>query len=345
MEYFAAIDVSLELSSVCVVDGTGTIVRERRVGSTPEALVGFFRDTGLTVTRIGLEAGPLSQWLHAGLVAGGFAAILIETRHVKAALSAMTVKTDRNDARGMAQLMRMGWFRPVHAKTPSAQETRALLTGRKLLLAKLLDIEAGLRGVLRGFGLKVGVVSKAKYEARIRALVAGHAILEPVAEAMLRARTALRTEYTALHRQLLGIVRVDPVCRRLMTVPGVGPVVAVTYKTAVDDPGRFRKSKDVGPHFGLTPRKYQSGEVDRTGRISKVGDEMVRTALYEAANVMLSRVVRFSALKAWAIGVAKRQGLRKAKVALARKLAVVLHRLWVDGSSFRWGTAPVTAAA
>jgi len=339
VEYFAAIDVSLEQSSVCVVDGTGKIVREGKAASEPEVLAAWFTASGLAFTRIGLEAGPLSQWLHAGLTAAGLPAILIETRHVKAALKAMTVKTDRNDARGMAQLMRMGWFRPVHVKTLPAQEVRALLTARKLLQGKLQDIELGIRGLLRGFGLKVGQVSKGKYEARIRELAMGHPMLEPVTAAMLQARTSLRTEYAKLHRMLLRIVRDDTVCRRFMTVPGVAAVVAVTYKTAVDDPTRFGKSKELGPYFGLTPSKYQSGEVDRTGRISKVGDAMVRTALYEAANVILNRVTRFSTLKAWALRVVQLRGVKRAKVALARKLAVVLHRMWVDGTDFRWRKA------
>jgi transposase len=317
----------------------------REEGGERTGSASCLNDTGLEFTRIGLEAGPLSQWLHAGLTAAGLSAILIETRHVKAALRAMTVKTDRNDARGMAQLMRMGWFRPVHVKTVPAQEIRALLTGRKLLLGKLRDVELGIRGLLRGFGLKVGRVSKGRYEARIRELTAGHPMLEPVAAAMLQARVSLRAEYGKLHRMLLGIVRADATCRRLMTVPGVGPVVAVSYKTAVDDPARFRKSKELGPYFGLTPSKYQSGEVDWTGRISKVGDAMVRTALFEAANVMLSRVTRFSTLKAWALRVAKLRGMKRAKVALARKLAVVLHRMWIDGTDFRWRKMPAAAAA
>jgi transposase len=339
VEYFAAIDVSLEQSSVCVVDGTGKIVREGKVASEPEVLAAWFTASGLAFTRIGLEAGPLSQWLHAGLTAVGLPATLIETRHVKAALKAMTVKTDRNDARGMAQLMRMGWFRLVHVKTLPAQEVRALLTARKLLQGKLQDIELGIRGLLRGFGLKVGQVSKGKYEARIRELALGHPMLEPVTAAMLQARASLRTEYAKLHRMLLRIVRDDTVCRRFMTVPGVAAVVAVTYKTAVDDPTRFGKSKELGPYFGLTPSKYQSGEVDWTGRISKVGDAMVRTALYEAANVILNRVTRFSTLKAWALRVVQLRGVKRAKVALARKLAVVLHRMWVDGTDFRWRKA------
>jgi transposase len=337
MEHYAGIDVSLERSSVCVVDATGRIVREAKVASEPEALVRLFAQLGLPLARIGLEAGPLSQWLHAGLTEAGFEAVLLETRHVKAALSAMIVKTDRKDARGIAQLLRMGWFRPVHCKSPPAQEVRALLVGRKLLQGKLLDLELGIRGLLRGFGLKLGEVSKGRFAARVRELVAGQPMLERVVEPMLRAREALRAEFHALHRAVLAIVREDAVCRRLMSVPGVGALVAVTFASAVDDPARFRRSRAVGAHFGLTPKRHQSGETDVTGGISKAGDAMVRTALYEAANVMLTRAGKFSTLKRWALEVAKRRGVRRAKVALARKLACVLHRLWVDGSEFRFG--------
>jgi transposase len=345
MEHYAAIDVSLEWSSVCIVDATGKIVREAKVRSEREAVVEFLHETGLTFTRIGLEAGPLSQWLYAGLVDAGLPAICIETRHVKAALKAMTVKTDKNDARGMAQLMRLGWFRPVHVKTLVAQEIRALLTARRMLLAKLCDIETSLRGILRGFGLKVGTVSKLRFESRIREIAAGQAMLERVVEPMLRVHAALRGEYAILHRALLATVRDDEVCRRLMTVPGVGAVVAMSFKSAIDQPERFQHSKAVGAHLGLTPRKYQSGEVDRTGRISKVGDAAVRTALFEAANIMLTRAARWSSLKAWALRVGNRQGMKKAKVALARKLAVVLHRMWLDGTVFRWGSQAAPRAA
>src|SRR5664279_5236367 len=264
MGYYAGIDVSLELSSVCVVDSAGKIVKETKIASDPESFVLFFQGLGFLVERIGIEAGPLSQWLHAGLTKAGFETVLLETRHVKAALSAMTVKTDRKDARGIAQLIRMGWFRSVHCKSPGSQEVRALLVARKQLLGKLLDVEFSIRGILRGFGLRMGLVT----------------------------RSALQTEYARLHKAMLSIVRGDEICRRLMTAPGVGPLVAITFKTAVDDPTRIKKSKAVGALFGLTPRKYQSGETDVTGGISRVGDEMVRTALYEAANVLLSRVTR-----------------------------------------------------
>jgi transposase len=344
MEQHAGIDVSLKLSSVCIVDASGKIVKEAKVASEPEALVGFFKGLGFPVARIGLEAGPLSQWLHASLIRAGFETVLLETRHVKAALSAMSVKTDRNDARGIAQLMRMGWFRPVHAKSVGSREVRALLVARKQLLSKLMDLEASMRGILRGFGLKMGAVTRKGFEARVRELSAGQAMLERITTAMLEARAALSREFEQLHREMLRIVREDEICRRLMTIPGVGPLVAITFKSAIDDPGRIAKSKTVGALFGLVPKKYQSGERDVSGGITRTGDESVRTALYEAANVMLTRTTRFSSLKRWALEVAKRRGLKRARVALARKLAVVLHRIWVDGTTFRW-TKPNPAIA
>lgn len=344
MEQYAGIDVSLELSSVCVVDAQGKIVKEAKVASEPEALVTFFEALGFAVKRIGLEAGPLSQWLHAGLQRAGYETVLLETRHVKAALSAMTVKTDRKDACGIAQLIRMGWFRPVHVKSMGSQEMRALLVARKQLLGRLIDVELSIRGILRGFGLKVGPVTRKNFEARIRELVTGQATLERIATAMLSARAALKTEYAKLHKAVLTIVRDDAVCRRLMTVPGVGPLVAITFTSAIDDPNRITKSKAVGALFGLTPKKYQSGEKDVTGGITRAGDEMVRTALYEAANVILARIMKFSKLKRWAMDVAKRRGARRAKVALARKIGVILHRMWVDGTTYRWSEAEPNAA-
>ena len=209
-------------------------MREAKVASEPEVLIRFLQTQELEIGRVGLEAGPLSQWLHAGLVGAGFETVLLETRHVKAALSAMTVKTDRRDARGIAKLRRLGWCRAVHAKSASAREVRALLTARKLIQAKLLDIESGIRGVLRGFGLKVGPISRGRFEARTLELVDGHATLEEVIGAMLSARAALDTEFKRLHRAPLEIVRDDPVCRQLMSVPGVGAIVAITFKSGVD---------------------------------------------------------------------------------------------------------------
>jgi transposase len=342
MEHYAGIDVSLEFSSVCVVDTTGRIVREGKIASEPEALIGWLRGLGLELVRVGLEAGPLSQWLYAAMRKAGLAVELLETRHVRDAFKAMPVKTDRKDARGIAHLMRLGWFRPVHCKSVPAQETRALLTARKLLQTKHLDVEMSLRGVLRGFGLKVGPTTARSFAARIRELVEGHPTLTAVAEALLAAREVLGAQLRGLEKRLRGQAREDQRTRLLMTTPGVGTIVALTFVAAVDDPGRFRSSKAVGAHFGLTPKKYQSGETDVTGRISKIGDVGVRTALYEAANIVLTRPVKGSALKSWAARLAVRAGMRKAKVALARKLAVVLHRMLADSKP---STAARAAAA
>ena len=332
MEHYAGIDVSLEASSVCVVDGSGKIVREGKVASEPSALIAWF--AGLELARIGLEAGPLSQWLYAGLASAGLHAELLETRHVRAAFKIMPVKTDRKDARGIAQLMRLGWFRPVHCKSLPAQETRAVLTARRLLQAKLHDVEMSVRGVLRGFGLKVGATTSKSFESRVRELAAGHPTLELITQALLSARSTLAAEFAALDRKVRSMARTDGKARLLMSTPGVGAIVALTYSAAIDDPGRFRSSKAAGAHFGLTPKKYQSGETDVTGRISKIGDKEVRCALYEAAHVMLTRPTKGSKLKTWALAIARRAGTRKAKVALARRLAVVLHRMLADGTAF-----------
>ncbi|MGY3486296.1 transposase [Bradyrhizobium sp. USDA 4011] len=333
MYHYAGIDVSLECSSVCLVDGAGKILREAKVASEPEALIGWFRSLGLVLERIGLEAGPLS--LYAAMREAGLAVELLETRHVRDAFKAMVVKSDRNDARGIAQLMRLGWFRPVHCKSIAAQESRAILTARKLLQSKLRDVENSLRGVLRGFGLKVGATTERTFAERIRELVAGHPGLEVVAQALLEAHAVLRREFNSLDKQVQKLAKSHPQARLLMTTPSVGPIVALTYASAVDDPKRFRSSKATGAHFGLTPKKYQSGETDYTGRISKIGDASVREALYQAAHVMLTKPVRnCAALKGWTMRIARRAGMRKAKVALARKLAVIRHRMLADAKPF-----------
>jgi transposase len=254
MDHYAGLDVSLECSSVCVVDANGKILREAKVASEPTALIAWFRSSGLDLERVGLEAGPLSQWLFAALRQAGLAVELLETRHVRKAFEAMPVKSDRNDARGIAQLMRLGWFRPVHCKSMSAQETRTLLTARKLVQSKLRDVENSLRGILRGFGLKVGKSTEREFAGRIEELVAGHPHLRVIAKALLSVRTVLRSEFAAFEKQVRKMARSDMRTRLLMSTPAVGPVVALTYASAIDDPTRFKSSKQAGAHFGLTPK-------------------------------------------------------------------------------------------
>jgi transposase len=335
MNHYAGIDVSLECSSVCVVDASGKILREAKVASEPDALIGWLRSQGLSFERIGLEAGPLSQWLFAAMKADGLAVELLETRHVRDAFKAMPVKSDRNDARNIAQLMRLGWFRPVHCKSASAQEIRAMLTARKLIQSKLQDVENSLRGILRGFGLKVGKTTKRGFAARIGELVAGHPALETIAAATLAVHMVLLREFNGFEKRLRAMSLLDAKARLLMSTPAVGPIISLTYASAIDDPSRFTSSRRAGPLFGLTPKKYQSGETDYSGRISKNGDASVREALYEAAHIILTKPIKGCAqLKSWAMRLARRAGMNKAKVALARKLAVIMLRMLKDNVPF-----------
>ena len=343
MDHFAGLDVSVNETSVCIVDDAGGIIREVKVTSEPDALLEVLANPAYQFRRIGLEAGPLSQWLYSALAEAGLPVICVETRQMRAILKAQINKTDRNDARGIAQMMRAGLYRPVHVKTLRSQKLRMLLTHRKLLQSKAIAIENDLRGTLRNFGLKVGIVGSVKFEARIKELVEKYPDLALVVEPMLIVRRALREQIAVLHRRVLAIVRDDEVCRRLMTIPGVGPVVALTYRATIDVPARFRSSKAVGAVFGLTAAKYQSGEINRSGAISKCGDEMMRVMLYEAAQIMLMRSTKWSWLKAWAMQIARRRGMKKAIVALARRLAVIMHRIWVNGTEFRW-TREIAAA-
>src|SRR6202045_4784000 len=345
MDHFAGLDVSVKETSVCIVDETGRIVREVKVASEPEVLLAVLKNPVYHFGTIGLEAGPLSQWLSSALAEAGLPVICVETRHMRAVLKAQINKTDRNDARGMAQMMRVGLYRPVHVKTLRSQKLRMLLTHRKLLQSKAIAIDNDLRGTLRNFGLKVGMVGTVKFETRIKELVGNSPELAALIEPLLVVRRVLREQFVILHRRLLAIVRDDDVCRRLMTVPGVGPVVALTYRATVDVPARFKNSKAVGAVFGLTPSRYQSGEIDRPGAISRCGDEMMRAMLYEAAHIMLVRLAKWSWLKAWAMKIPRHRGMKKAIVALARRLAVILHRIWVDGTEFRWTREQAAAAA
>jgi transposase len=344
VKHFIGLDISVKETSVCIVDETGKICREVKVPTHPDDLITVLKDPSWSIERVGLEAGPLSQWLFEGLARAGFPVICMETRHVKAFLKAQPNKTDRNDARGIAQMMRVNLFRPVHVKTLTSQKRRALLTARKLLQEKAIAIENDIRGLLRNFGLKVGVVGTVKFEERIRELVDDMADLQEIMEPLLTARRKLREEFSRLHKKVLDISRNDEMCRLLMTIPGVGPVVSLAFTSTIDIPQRFKNSKAVGPILGLTPKLKESGESKRVGCISLCGDAMMRTLLYEAAQTLLTRVTKRSWLKAWAMNIAKRSGKRNAIVALARRLAVIMHRMMSDGTEFCWTRGDLPAA-
>jgi transposase len=338
MNFYAALDVSLRSVAICIVDGTGRVCLERTVASEVSLITACLRDFGQGIEVVGFEAGTLSQPLAHGLGSEGFEVVCLETRQVKAALSAMRNKTDRTDARGIAQILRTGWYAGVHVKSWDSHYIRALLSSRKALQKKFIDLENEIRGLLKVFGIKLPAsLGHGPFDARVRPLLEADQALAEALLPLLEARGVLYEAYLELDRRVTRAAHSDAVCRRLMTVPGVGPITAMTFKAAVDDPRRFRRSRTVGAHFGLTPRRYQSGERDNPGRISKAGDAEVRSALYAAANALLSRSQRWSALKVWGLRLQKTRGRQKALVALARKLAVIMHRMWLDGSDFQWG--------
>ena len=336
MNYFTGIDVSLRFVSICVVDEAGVVRYEEKVAGEVDVIVASLRRFSGEIKQVGFEAGALTQYLTYGLRAAGFEVICLEARQVAATLAAMRNKTDRNDARGLAQILRSGWYRRVHVKSLESHQLRALLTSRKAILTKCIDLENELRGLLKIFGVRLAArVGHGSFDEAVRGAAEADQLLARALVPLLDARTVLYKTYLKLDNAVKAVVRTDPICQRLMTVPGVGPVTSLTFKVGVDDPSRFRSSRTVAAHFGLTPRRYQSGETDNPGRISKAGDADVRCALYTAAHALMTRSDAWSTLKAWGLRLAKIRGHRRAVVAVARKLAVILHRMWIDGTAFR----------
>jgi transposase len=310
-------------------------MREASVETAPEAIAAAIRALGGEVERVGLEAGMGSAWLARGLLAAGLPAIVIESAHAAGALRAgFRNKTDRNDARGIADLMRVNKFRAVWVKSPAAQRDRSLLTVREQLRGQSLDARNTMWAMLQSKGLDPPGLSNPAFGALVARMLEDPEI-GPLLRPLAAIVALLDRQVAELDKEIAKRARASAACRRLMTVPGVGPLVALTYAAGLDEPGRFRKARTVGAHFGLTPRRFQSGDVDWSGRISRAGDPAVRRALYQAANVLIHSSKGWCALKSWAVRVARRRGLGRAKVALARKLAVVLHKLWTSGENYR----------
>ncbi len=344
MTYYAALDVSVRTVAICIVDQEGAIQLERSVRSELADIFKVLNDFGAPIAKVGFEAGVLTQYLTYGLKAAGHEVVCMEARQVSAALAAMRNKTDKNDARGIAQILRTGWYSRVHVKSIESHYVRALLASRKAIFNKCIDLENEVRGLLKVFGVKLPPrVYHGAFDSEARKAIEGDAQLSEALAPMLDARLVLLRTFRDLDARVKRMAREDKVCARFMTVPGVGPLTALTFKAAVDDPARFARSRTVGAHFGLTPRRFQSGETDNPGRISRAGDADVRAALYIAANSMMMRSIQWSWLKAWGTRLIKTKGRRRAVVAVARKLAVILHRMWADQTDFRWSNTEATA--
>lgn len=344
MKYFVGLDVSLKETAICVVNLEGDIIHEGSAFSDPKDLSDYLLSLDLTFDKIGLEAGTLTPWLYHEMLANGLSVICIETRHAKAALKAQSIKTDKNDARGLAHIMRTGWYKSVHIKSDESQRLRVLLNNRRFLIAKRRDLENQIRGTLKIFGFKIGKISVKEYENRIYSLLHEDIALFDSVRPLLQIRMDVLDKISYYDEILSNHVKNDPICQRFMTIPGVGPLTSLSFKAAIDRPERFRHSRDVGAHLGLTPRKYASGEIDYNGKITKCGDTIVRSHLFEAAKVMLSRTKQWSKLKAWGIKLAQRSTMKNACIAVARKLSVIMHRMWIDETNFIFSNETLTTS-
>jgi len=336
MEVFVGLDVSLRSVAMCVLSPDGELIEELSLPCEVDDITGHLQAKPYLVKRIGFEAGTMSQTLFHGLTAEGFDVVCMEARQVASALSAMRNKTDKTDARGIAHILRAGWYQPVHMKSRESHEIRALLTARKTLLSKCIDLENEIRGLFKAFGIRLPApLRRWHFDEAVREIIEGDEALSFALLPMLEVRAVLFKAFMEMERRVGAVARHDDVCLLLMTAPGVGPVTALSFKAAIDDPSRFKSSRLVGSHFGLTPRRFQSGEKDNTGRISKAGDRGVRSALYTAANSLLLRTTRGSPLKSWGMKLLRTKGRKRALVAVARKLAVILHRMWVTNEPYR----------
>jgi transposase len=337
MMIYAGLDVSDKTTHVCVVDAEGGVLKRDVVATDPDVLAKWLTKHCLGLARVVLETGPLSTFLYHGLVERGLPVICICARHAKKALSARVNKSDMNDAESLAQLCRTGWFKAVHMKAGTTHIDRAGLKIRAQLITSRNACANQLRGLLKLFGLRMGsVTTPNKRRERLVALFGQRPELKPVMQPLIESIEALEAQIARSGKLLAARAAADPVCQRLMTALGVGPVIALTFISSIEDPGRFARSSDAGAYAGLVPRRSQSGERDYKGHISKAGDPMLRHALYEAANSVLARLKRPCALADWGKRLAEAKGPKRARVAVARKLAALLHTLWRSETDFCW---------
>ena len=335
MEYFAGLDVSMKETHICVVDRDGNVALEAKAATSPAAIAAELAKAP-AAKNIVFETGRMAPMLYHGLDALGLPAVCIESRQAYQALKSLaTHKTDRNDARGLAHLARTGFFKPVHVKSLPAHAIRALIIARKQLVGQRVTLENQIRGLAVVFGVRLPRGLSPAFAPQVIGGSKGVAGLSGAMCGLLAARSAVLEAITTINRDLKHLARSSEACRRLMTIPGVGQLTALAFVAAIDEPERFRRSRDVGAYLGLVPRRYQSGDIDYTGSISKCGDRRVRTLLYEAANVMLTRYRGDLVLKDWALGIARRSTMRKARIALARRIAIIMHAMLRHGTEFR----------
>ena len=333
MEEYIGLDVSMKETAVSI-RRAGERIWRGKCASDPSIVAELIRKRAPSAKRVVFETGPLSVWFYHSLRAEGLPAICIDARHAKAALDMATNKTDANDADGLAQLAEVGFFREVRVKGYDSMLTRTLVAARTRLVRITTELSNQIRGVMKTFGLLVPAGKGSTFEKNVRSLLADQDRLAPIVLPMLEAWRGIRVRAAELGRQLVRDARQSRACRILMSIPGIGAITATSFTTAIEEPDNFRKSRSVGAWIGLTTRRYQSGEVDYDGHISRRGDRPLRGLLYEAAAVILTRSSTHSTLRTWGLQLRERIGFKRAAVAVARKLAVIMHTMLKTGELF-----------
>lgn len=336
MKYYSGLDVSLKETFINIIDGNGLTVKEDLVPTDVHSISRYLKENGFAYEKIGIESGQLSISLCKGLIAEGLSVTCVDARHMASALSARINKNDRSDARGISQMMRAGLYKEVQVKSDESCQLKVLLGSRRQLVMNRQQLMGSIRGLLKIYGIKLGKKAVLKtFGMRVEEAISTlDTITSASIRALLSALTGIETSLAQLDKMVGLLGKKDEDCQRLMTIPGVGVITAISYKSALDDPGRFERSETVGAYMGLTSRQYASGEVDHHGSISKMGLQECRTMLYEAAQSLLSVCKTKSALRTWGLKLAKKKGKKKAVVAVARKLSVIMHRMLVDKTEF-----------
>lgn len=339
MSHYVGLDVSMKTVFICVLSQGGKIVRECELASTPEAIGSFLMGTGLKVEKIGLESGNLTHWLKKGLLEQGYEVVAMETRKMAAILATVINKTDTNDARGIAEALRAGHYQECVHRSDDALESRTILHCRQTLTREKTHLLNSLKGHLKMYGIKLGKGRKKDFAQMLEEKMAllSERIKNSI-RSLVRVLEKLDVELEQFDKEIKEIAKEDEDVKLLKSIDGIGEITALAFKAEIDDPKRFSDSKDVAAYLGLTPTQYSSGEVKRQGRISKKGSKEVRYLLVEAATVQLSRCRAWSKHKAWGIKLAKKKGMKKAQVALARKLAVTMHSMLINREEFKRGT-------
>lgn len=345
MKHYVGLDVSMKKTSVCIVNEQGKIVHESEVTTDPHALADAIEKTGFKIELVGFESGSLSHYLTQGFKERALPAVCMDARKMSAILSIRVNKTDKNDARGIADALRTGMFSRVHDKPQEAIDRGAVLSMRRCLVNQRTDTKNHIRGILKTYGVRLGAVGPTKFsEAVKRRIKELNQLVYQTIEELLELFDILTKKITRLDQELLRIAHQDKDARLLMTTHGIGPITALTYKAEIFDPSRFPNSRTVGAYLGMTPTQYSSGETQKQGRISKCGSMELRSLLTEAGVVILTRSQKWSKLKAWGLKLMRRKGLKKASLAVGRKLAVIMHRMLLEQKEFVWGEAPIKAA-